>query len=75
LNHKKELYTADVSKYVLGWVLGTEWWERVVNVTNVRHNGMPPFRGTYVEATPAASPFESWLAMMLEKVRRYTCTL
>jgi len=58
-----------LKKYILGWVLGTEWSPNTVNVTNIAHIGMQPYQGTYVEAAPSASPFETWCAMMLDKAR------
>lgn len=61
-------FTADVSPYLLGWVVGTEWDPYVVQKTNGAHPGMKPFAGTYFKASPSASPFESWLAQMLETV-------
>jgi hypothetical protein len=59
-------YRTDVSKWLLGWVIGTEWYPYAVKVTNDGHPGMPPFKGTYFQASADASPFESWLAGMLE---------
>ena len=33
-------YTADVSDYVIGWVVGSEWYEFTVYETNAHHAGV-----------------------------------
>jgi len=57
-------YTTDVSKYIIGWAVGTEWYENDVNTTNVNNAGMAPYDGTYVATTSNASPFEIWCAQV-----------
>jgi hypothetical protein len=61
------MYTADASRWCLGWLLGTEWYPYTVNETN--HgigSNLPVYRGTYINATDDASPFESWLATFMD---------
>ncbi len=43
-------YDADVSRYLLGWIVGTEWYPYAVKVTDVAHQGMAPYVGTYFRA-------------------------
>lgn len=64
--HASGTYNADVSPYLLGWVLGTEWYPYTVQTTNEAHAGLQPYAGEYFRATAEASPFESWLAEMLD---------
>ncbi|WP_201318818.1 hypothetical protein [Paenibacillus sp. EPM92] len=64
--HASGKFEADVSPYVLGWVVGIEWDPYTVKATNDAHPGMKPFQGTYFQAASGASPFESWLAQMLD---------
>ncbi|MGN7763075.1 hypothetical protein ACTJKB_16615 [Paenibacillus sp. 22594] len=64
--HASGEYRTDVSQYLLGWIVGTEWFPYTVQVTNSLHPDMPPFKGDYFTARENASPFESWLASMLE---------
>ncbi|MEK8130816.1 hypothetical protein WMW72_23190 [Paenibacillus filicis] len=64
--HASGEYRTDVSPYVLGWILGTEWHPHMVQVTNSEHANMPPYVGEYISAKESASPFESWLASMLD---------
>lgn len=66
--HASGKYDADISPYLLGWVVGTEWDPYAVKATNDAHPGLKPYQGTYFQAIPEASPFESWLAQMLETV-------
>ncbi len=61
-------YRADVSPYLLGWLVGAEWHPLAVKVTNDSHPGAQPFSGLYFRATESASAFEKWLAIMLEQV-------
>lgn len=69
-DHDEAVYNVSVARYVLGFVFGTEWDETAVNMTNVAYAGMPSYVGTFVEALSMATPFENWLASMLDKVRR-----
>ncbi|OXM86277.1 hypothetical protein [Paenibacillus rigui] len=64
--HASGEYRTDVSQYVLGWTMGTEWYPDAVQVTNLEHKTMPPYDGEYISAKENASPFESWLASMLD---------
>lgn len=68
--HASGTYRADISKFVLGWVLGIEWDPEVVVETNKKHRGMPDFNGRYFE-TEQASPFESWLAGTMDEITAY----
>lgn len=64
--HASGTYKADVSPYLLGWIVGTEWYPYAVQATNEAHVGMKPYAGKYFRAKAEASPFESWLAQMLD---------
>lgn len=55
-------YRKDVSPWVLGYVLGTEWDSFTVTYTNQRYDKMPVYQGTYLSAAPEATAFESLLA-------------
>ncbi len=58
-------YTADVSPWVIGWILGIEWDADFVNGTNAAQAGISSYAGTYV-ITENASPFEAFLAEAAE---------
>lgn len=58
-------YTADVSEYVISWILGVEWFPPYVMNTNELHADVGEFDGDYY-STEDASPFEHWLAEKME---------
>lgn len=70
IGHASGMYMADVSPYVLGWVLGVEWDPHVVLATNEAYKGLEDFSGEYVY-TKDAEPFEIWLAEMMEYTISY----
>ncbi|MBW5447295.1 hypothetical protein GE107_14660 [Cohnella sp. CFH 77786] len=68
--HASGIYKSDISKYVLGWMLGVEWDPAMVDSTDHKHNGMADFSGTYFQ-TKNGSPFEIWLAGIMEDTVAY----
>ena len=70
VGHAGGRYTADVSPYVLGWVLGIEWDPEVVVATNEKHSDMEQYKGSFLN-TKSASPFEIWVANMMDDTVRY----
>ncbi|MCW3039338.1 MAG: hypothetical protein JWM31_1243, partial [Solirubrobacterales bacterium] len=66
--HASGHYTADVSRWTMGWSIGVEWDPAAVASTNRIHRGMAPFRGRYVHATADASPMEDWIAAGMDLV-------
>ncbi|MGI6186534.1 MAG: hypothetical protein ACOYIL_08635, partial [Brevibacillus sp.] len=59
-------YTANAGPYLLGWHIGTEWDPEMVSQTNRVRRQEPMYHGRHFQAAPAATPFESWLAEMLD---------
>lgn len=59
-------FTANAGKYLMAWHIGTEWDPTMVVNTNELHKELPRYEGTYFSAVEGASPFESWLASMLD---------
>ena len=68
--HASGLYDVDVSKYVIGWVLGIEWYPEMVVGTNEKHHDLGDYSGTYFE-TKEASAFEYWLAEQMDLITAY----
>jgi hypothetical protein len=64
--HAGGRFRSDVSEYVLGWIIGTEWFPYAVKKTDDANSGIDPYRGRYFEATEDATPFEGWMARMLD---------
>lgn len=57
------VYTEDVSKWVIGYILGIEWDGDFVKNTNMLHPEYDHYRGVYLR-TENAEPFESFLAQI-----------
>ncbi|WP_107924169.1 hypothetical protein [Lysinibacillus parviboronicapiens] len=68
--HASGLYDVDVSQYVIGWVLGIEWYPHMVVGTNEKHANIGQYNGTYFE-TKNATPFEHWLAEQMDTITVY----
>ena len=61
------IYSADVSRWLLGWLVGRELESEEVMSNDQRNKGVS-FKGAYVSAGPEASPTEVWLAESLDEV-------
>ncbi len=61
------IYTADVSRWLVGWLVGRELESAEVLATDSRNKGAV-YKGTYVSAGKNASPTEVWLAESLDEV-------
>ncbi len=61
------IYTADVSKWLLGWLVGRELESEEVMETDER-NKHAAYAGKYVSAGLEATPTEVWLAESLDEV-------
>lgn len=64
------IYNCDVSKYVLGYLVGRELEPDEVITTNLLNKGFK-YQGDYLHSAPDASPSESWLAMNCDYVLSY----
>ncbi|MEH7306568.1 hypothetical protein [Neobacillus drentensis] len=63
--HASGVYKNDISKYVLGIIVGTEWDPAMVTNTNEKHSKIGQFEGEYFK-TERANPFEIWLAGLMD---------
>lgn len=68
--HASGSYTANVAPYVIGWMIGIEWYPQAVHSVNEKYKGKPQFDGRYF-ATKDAAPFEIWLAEQMEYAAKY----
>ncbi|MFI2859101.1 hypothetical protein ACH6EH_18540 [Paenibacillus sp. JSM ZJ436] len=59
-------YTDNAGPYLMAWHIGTEWDPAMVKNTNEKHSDVPLYQGDYFAATEEASPFESWLAGIVD---------
>ena len=71
--HGSGSYTKDVSQWVIGYILGVEWEDVTVAYTNNNHDydDLEPYSGEYMYATEDASPFESMLAEVGDRMIGY----
>ncbi|PZE19593.1 hypothetical protein [Paenibacillus xerothermodurans] len=63
-------YRHNAGPYLVGWHIGTEWDPQMVKSTNAKHQDRTGFEGTYVSVKPGATPFENWLAEMLDHLAK-----
>lgn len=63
-------FTANAGPYLLAWHIGTEWDPQMVVDTNLRHAGEAGYEGAHFRTLQGASPFERWLAEMLDLTAR-----
>lgn len=68
--HASGSYNSNISRYVIGWIIGIEWYPRMVEGTNQKHAGIGDYKGQYV-GTEKAEPFEYWLAEQLDVLVQY----
>ncbi|WP_165162835.1 hypothetical protein [Natronolimnobius sp. AArcel1] len=69
--HASGEYQADVSPYVLGYIIGIEWDPEVVYDTDETHgDDLGEYDGTFIQ-TEDATPFEHWLAARMDDTATY----
>ncbi|TMQ58461.1 MAG: hypothetical protein E6K75_05320, partial [Candidatus Eisenbacteria bacterium] len=68
--HAAGRYTADVSPYLAGWLLGREWEPYAVRVTQEAHPAMTKFQGSYF-AVDGGTAMECWLGRELDFAASY----
>ncbi|WP_234410524.1 hypothetical protein [Caldalkalibacillus mannanilyticus] len=68
--HAHGLYQADISEYVIGWILGIEWYPIMVKETNDKYPNLGDYQGQFVD-TINAEPFEYWMAEQMDDIISY----
>lgn len=68
--HSFGKYDADISDYVIGWMIGIEWYPFTVHEMDLKYPDLGEFSGTYIE-TAGANPIEYWLAQQLDVLAVY----
>lgn len=68
--HASGKYKADVSPYVIGWILGVEWYPYMVDNMNKTRLDKSEYIGSFVY-TEEAKPFENWLADIMDHTLSY----
>ncbi|HJA68194.1 MAG TPA: CotH kinase family protein [Candidatus Mediterraneibacter cottocaccae] len=64
-------YTKDISEWVIGFLVGSEWSGNTVAYTDheTTHKGV--YNGTYFTAGSEAGPFEAMLARVMDEITEY----
>ncbi|WP_231687060.1 hypothetical protein [Bacillus sp. JCM 19034] len=68
--HAYGIYDADVSDYVIGWIIGIEWEPDFVVNTNEVYSDLGEYDGRFVK-TENAEAFEYWLAEQMDLMLSY----
>jgi len=61
-------WTADVSQWTAGWIIGVEWDPAAVASTDRRNRDAPAVIGRYFRSTPTATPTERWIAARMNDI-------
>ncbi|WP_226579757.1 hypothetical protein [Halobacillus litoralis] len=68
--HASGLYTTDISPYVIGWIIGIEWFPMMVDQMKKDYPELGDFEGT-ITKTKGADPMEYWLAQQMDFLGSY----
>ncbi|HEL0577193.1 TPA: hypothetical protein TU245_000228 [Streptococcus equi subsp. zooepidemicus] len=65
-------YDQDMSKWLLGYIVGDDWYSGTIAYTNHQNHAKPVgFKGRYYATTPQANRFEAILAEIMEEITSY----
>ncbi len=64
-------YNKDISRWVIGYILGVEWEDVTVVFTDHMQNQITGYTGKYMQTTDEATPFEAMLAYVGDKQISY----
>lgn len=70
LGHAYGLYNADVSPYVIGWMMGIEWYPYMVDHMASKYANLGQYTGSYIQ-TNNATGFELWMAEQMDALTSY----
>lgn len=68
--HASGSYTADISDWTLGYIIGREWEPFSVQAFNSRHPALKTFEGRYLRVVDG-TPMDVWLARACEEMVAY----
>ena len=64
--HASGTYTADASRWLLGYSIGVEWDPLATRASDRKNAGRTMYTGRYFSSTMESTPTETWLAEMLD---------
>lgn len=68
--HAYGTYKTDISSYVIGWMIGIEWFPLTVHQMELDYPDLGDYDGTHLY-TEGANPMEYWLAEQLDRLAEY----
>ncbi|HKY32821.1 MAG TPA: tetratricopeptide repeat protein [Candidatus Polarisedimenticolia bacterium] len=68
--HAHGFYDADVSPWILGWILGREWEPYSVEAYDAARRQPAAYRGSYV-ILEEGTPTEAWIASVMDHAMRH----
>ncbi|ANU26961.1 hypothetical protein [Planococcus versutus] len=68
--HAYGKYKADISPYVIGWIIGIEWFPIMVDQMNIDYPDLGDYQGQYVYSENA-NPMENWVAQQMDHLASY----
>ncbi len=69
--HAGGRYDADLSRWVLGYIIGREWEPYAVTEFDGRHPAPQPYRGRYLATRPGAGATDIWMAEQCDYLLAY----
>ncbi|MDH5444391.1 MAG: hypothetical protein OEY52_02475 [Gammaproteobacteria bacterium] len=64
------IYTANIQKWVIGWIIGREVHPDEIALTNSNNSSINSYSGT-VLSLPSGSPSEAWITARMDEVLAY----
>ncbi|WP_245665154.1 hypothetical protein [Actinoplanes subtropicus] len=64
-------WDTDVTPWLAGWIIGTEFDPYALKVSDRRNRDAKPVSGRYFRSTEGANPTERWLAARMNELARY----
>ncbi|WP_088009493.1 hypothetical protein [Indiicoccus explosivorum] len=68
--HASGTYDADISRYVIGWVIGIEWYPGMVAAMDEKYPDLADYDGEFIY-TENGRPMEIWLAQQLDFLAKH----
>lgn len=65
------VYRRDVSPWVAGFLVGTEWYSDTISYTDHNTIRSGTYQGTYFQTTENATPFEAAMAQIMDEITAY----
>ena len=65
------IYRQDISPWVIGFLIGTEWYADTISYTDHSTIRSGAYQGAYFQTTADATPFEAAMARVMDEITAY----